>query len=171
MIQALAIKPLNPFRNNRYSIKIMSDISIGTNSKVTLHFSLKLDDGSVIDSTFDREAATFVIGDGNLLEGFEKKIHGMKKGQQGSYTVFPEEGFGQPNPSNVQRFARTDFSADLVLAEGLVISFADASQSELPGVIKSIEGDTVTVDFNHPLAGKDIQFDVDIIDVQINADS
>ncbi|WP_339338008.1 FKBP-type peptidyl-prolyl cis-trans isomerase [uncultured Oceanicoccus sp.] len=149
----------------------MSDISIGTNSKVTLHFSLKLDDGSVIDSTFDREAATFVIGDGNLLEGFEKKIHGMKKGQQGSYTVLPEEGFGQPNPSNVQRFARTDFSADLVLAEGLVISFADASQSELPGVIKSIEGDTVTVDFNHPLAGKDIQFDVDIIDVQINADS
>lgn len=149
----------------------MNDISIGADSKVTLHFSLKLDDGSVIDSTFDREAATFVIGDGNLLEGFEKKIHGMKKGQQGSYTVLPEEGFGQPNPSNVQRFARTDFSADLVLAEGLVISFADASQSELPGVIKSIEGDTVTVDFNHPLAGKDIQFDVDIIDVQINADS
>lgn len=147
----------------------MSDISIGTNSKVTLHFSLKLDDGSVIDSTFDREPATFVIGDGSLLEGFEKKIHGMTKGQQGSYTVLPEEGFGQPNPSNVQRFARTDFSADLVLAEGLVISFADASQSELPGVIKSIEGDTVTVDFNHPLAGKDIQFDVDIIDVQINA--
>ena len=149
----------------------MSDSLIGADSKVTLHFSLKFDDGSVIDSTFDREPATFVIGDGSLLEGFEKKIHGMKKGQQGSYTVLPEEGFGQPNPSNVQRFARTDFSADLELAEGLVISFADASQSELPGVIKSIAGDTVMVDFNHPLAGREIQFDVDIIDVQVNTDS
>ncbi len=146
----------------------MNDRLIGTNSKVTLHFSLKFDDGLVIDSTFDRDPATFVIGDGSLLDGFEKKILGMNKGEQGSFTVLPEEGFGQPNPSNVQQFSRDDFSADLELAEGLVISFADASQSELPGVVKSIDGETVTVDFNHPLAGRNIQFDVDIIDVQVN---
>ncbi len=149
----------------------MSNSLIGTDSKVTLHFSLKFDDGAVIDSTFDREPATFVMGDGSLLDGFEKKIQGMKKGEQGSYIVLPEEGFGQPNPSNVQQFSRNDFSADLELAEGLVISFADASQSELPGVVKSIDGDNVTVDFNHPLAGRNIQFDVDIIDVQVNTPS
>ncbi|ARN72830.1 FKBP-type peptidyl-prolyl cis-trans isomerase [Oceanicoccus sagamiensis] len=143
----------------------MSELSIGTDSQVTLHFSLKFDDGSVIDSTFDRQPATFVMGDGSLLDGFEKKIHGMKKGEEGSFTVLPEEGFGQPNPSNVQQFSRGDFSADLELAEGLVISFADASQSELPGVVKSIDGDNITVDFNHPLAGRNIQFDVAIVDV------
>lgn len=149
----------------------MKDILIGPDATVTLHFSLKFGDGSVIDSTFDREPATFVMGDGSLLDGFEKKIAGMKKGDQGSYTVLPEEGFGQPNPNNVQQFSRNDFSADLELAEGLVISFADASQSELPGVVSAIDGDNVTVDFNHPLAGRNIQFDVDIIDVQVNTES
>ena len=141
-------------------------MSIAADSTVTLHFSLKFEDGSVIDSNFDKDPATFVMGDGSLLDGFENKLLGMTKGEQGSYTILPEEGFGQPNPSNVQQFSRSDFAADLELTEGLVISFADASQSELPGVVKSVEGDTVTVDFNHPLAGRNIQFDVQIIDVQ-----
>ena len=144
----------------------MTTMSIAADSTVTLHFSLKFEDGSVIDSNFDKDPATFVMGDGSLLDGFENKLLGMTKGEQGSYTILPEEGFGQPNPSNVQQFSRSDFAADLELTEGLVISFADASQSELPGVVKSVEGDTVTVDFNHPLAGRNIQFDVQIIDVQ-----
>lgn len=144
----------------------MSEILIGADSRVTLHFSLKFEDGSVIDSTFDKDPASFAMGDGSLLDGFEKKILGMKAGEKAGFIVLPEEGFGQPNPSNLQQFTRADFSADLELETGLVISFADASQSELPGVISSIEGDQVTIDFNHPLAGRNIQFDVEIIAVE-----
>ncbi|MEE8058935.1 MAG: FKBP-type peptidyl-prolyl cis-trans isomerase [Pseudomonadales bacterium] len=144
----------------------MNDIEIGTNTRVTLHFSLKFDDGTVIDSTFDKESASLKMGDGSLLDGFEKKLYGMKAGQQGSFAMLPEEGFGQPNPNNIQHFSRKDFAEDLELSEGLMIAFADANQSELPGMVKSIEGDTVVVDFNHPLAGRNIQFDVEIINVE-----
>ena len=144
----------------------MTNLKVGPNSRVKLHFSLKFEDGSVIDSTFDKEPASFTVGDGSLLDGFEKKIHGMQSGQQGSFSILPEQGFGQPNPNNIQHYNRKDFSADIELSEGLMISFADANQAELPGVVKSIEGDRVAVDFNHPLAGHTIQFDVDILNVE-----
>lgn len=143
----------------------MNDLRIGPGTKVSLHFSLSLEDGTVIDSNFDKEPASFSVGDGSLLEGFEKKIYGMAGGEKAAFTIKPEEGFGQPNPSNIQRFERKDFSADVELVEGLMISFADASQSELPGVVKSLDGDLVYVDFNHPLAGRDIEFSVAILDV------
>ena len=137
--------------------------SISQGKQVTLNFSLTLDDGTVIDSTFERKPATFVMGDGSLLAGFEKKLLNMQAGQRQTYTILPEEGFGQPNPNNVQEFKRSEFGKDIELAEGLVINFADASQGELPGVVKAIADDTVTVDFNHPLAGREISFEVEII--------
>lgn len=143
----------------------MNNLAIASDTLVTLHFSLKFEDGSVVDSTFDGEPATFTIGDGSLLDGFERKLYGLTAGQKSSFVIAPEDGFGQSNPNNVQRFSRGDFSSDLELTEGLVISFADASQTELPGVVQSLEGDTVMIDFNHPLAGRTILFDVEIISV------
>ncbi len=144
----------------------MTDLVIANDTRVTLHFSLTLEDGSVVDSNFDKQPASFDVGDGSLLAGFEKKIHGMKAGQKASFTVLPEESFGQPNPANIQRFSRSDFAQDMELTEGLVISFADAGQSELPGVVTSITDEAVMVDFNHPLAGRTIQFDVGIVAVE-----
>ncbi|MEH6558753.1 MAG: FKBP-type peptidyl-prolyl cis-trans isomerase [Oceanicoccus sp.] len=143
----------------------MTNLTIAGDTTVTLHFSLKFEDGSIVDSTFDRDPATFTIGDGSLLDGFERKLYGMTSGQKNSFIISPEDGFGQTNPNNVQQFSRGDFSTDLELTEGLVISFADASQSELPGVVQSLEGDRVMIDFNHPLAGRNILFDVEIISV------
>lgn len=139
---------------------------IAPDTKVTLHFSLKLEDGQLVDSTFDNDPATFVMGDGSLLQGFENKLQGLTAGSKASFEILPEDGFGQPNPNNQQQFNRSDFAADMALEEGLMISFADASQSELPGVVKTIEGDQVTIDFNHPLAGRTITFDVEIIAVE-----
>ena len=143
-----------------------TDVAITASSRVTLYFSLKLEDGSIIDSNFDKEPARFTMGDGSLLAGFEKKLLGLAAGQQQSFAILPEDGFGQPNPNNVQQFTRKDFAKDMELVEGMVISFADANQSELPGVVKSLVGDDVAVDFNHPLAGKTIQFDVNIVAVE-----
>ncbi len=146
----------------------LSDISrlaIGPNTKVTLHFSLSLEDGAEVDSNFDSQPATFVVGDGNLLPGFEEALFGLMAGEEGMFSILPEQGFGAHNPSNIQRFSRKDFAADLDLAPGLMLSFADASQAELPGVVAEVEGDVVLVDFNHPLAGHTITFAVKILDV------
>lgn len=140
--------------------------AIERGSKVTLHFALKLAGGDIVDSTFDKNPATFTLGDGNLLAGFENKLLGLRKGERKQFTVSPEEAFGQPNPNNVQHFKRGDFDPAMELYEGLVISFADASKAELPGVVTRFDTETVVVDFNHPLAGRVIYFEVEILDVQ-----
>lgn len=149
----------------------MTDLSdavllpVGPDTKVTLHFSLSLEDGSTVDSNFDGEPANFVVGDGNFLPGFEAVLHGLKAGAEDVFSVLPEQGFGQHNPSNVQQFPRKDFDEDMALEPGLMLSFADAKQAELPGVIVEVDNDSVTVDFNHPLAGHTISFKVQVLDV------
>lgn len=140
-------------------------IPVGQETRVTLNFALTLANGETVDSTFDRKPATFTFGDGNLLPGFENKLLGLRKGERKRFTVSPEEAFGQPNPANVQHFKRSDFAGDMELHQGLVISFADASKAELPGVVASVSDESVVIDFNHPLAGRVIYFDVEILDV------
>ncbi|OEY66651.1 FKBP-type peptidyl-prolyl cis-trans isomerase [Marinobacter sp. X15-166B] len=145
----------------------MSGLSIDQGTRVTLHFALKFTDGQVVDSTFDKAPAVLEIGDDNLPENFEAYLMGLQAGDQASFEVPPEKGFGQSNPNNVQTFKRSEFSADMVLEPGVVISFADARQSELPGVVSRVEGDEVEVDFNHPLAGRTLVFEVKIIQVEL----
>ncbi|MDR9423742.1 MAG: FKBP-type peptidyl-prolyl cis-trans isomerase [Marinobacter sp.] len=144
----------------------MKDLPVDKGTRVTLHFALKIKDGDVVDSTFENDPATLEIGDENLPSNFEALLFGMKAGDRAIYEVSPEKAFGQHNPSNVQTFKRHEFSADMVLEEGVVVSFADARQQELPGVVSRVEGDRVDVDFNHPLAGRTLEFDVQIIDVE-----
>ncbi len=144
----------------------MKELPVDKGTRVTLHFALKFESGEVIDTTFDKDAATLEIGDENLPENFEAYLLGMKAGDKASYQVPPEKGFGQRNPNNVQTFKRHEFSADMVLEPGVMISFADARQQELPGVVSRVEGDEVEVDFNHPLSGRTLMFDVEIIDVE-----
>ncbi|KZX79065.1 peptidylprolyl isomerase [Oleiphilus sp. HI0009] len=139
---------------------------VSADTRVTLYFSLSLQDGSVVDSNFDANPATFEYGDGQLPDGFLSCLDGMKEGEEGAWLVTPEKAFGMPNPNNVQTFKRSDFAADMQLEKGLVISFADASQSELPGVIKQFDDEEVVVDFNHPLAGDTLTFKVKIVSIE-----
>ncbi|PCM42737.1 FKBP-type peptidyl-prolyl cis-trans isomerase [Marinobacter sp. ANT_B65] len=144
----------------------MKELPVDKGTRVTLHFALKFESGEVVDSTFDKDAATLEIGDESLPENFEAYLMGMKAGDKASYQVPPEKAFGQRNPNNVQTFKRHEFSADMVLEPGVMISFADARQQELPGVVSRVEGDEVEVDFNHPLSGRTLTFDVEIVDVE-----
>ena len=144
----------------------MSTIKVGENTLVTLNFSLSMGNGDLIDSTFDKQPAKFEFGDGQLPDGFQSYLVGMRAGETGEWQVPPEKSFGMPNPNNIQVMKRDDFSADMALAEGLVVSFADANKSELPGVVKAFDAEKVTIDFNHPLAGEVLNFNVEIIDVQ-----
>ena len=141
-------------------------LDIGPNCKVELHFSLKLaDTGELVDSTFEKKPAELVIGDGNLPAAFEAVIHGMTAGERKIERIEPKDGFGQHNPSNVQRIPKDQFDSSVELSEGLVVSFQDKAKSELPGVVSTIDDTMVTVDFNHPLAGLDLEFEVEILSV------
>ena len=144
----------------------MSELAIGPGTKITLHFALQLDNGDMVDSNFERTPATFTVGDGNLLPGFEKALFGMLEGEHKTLVIKPEDGFGQRNPNNIQEIARSQFSPDLELSEGLMLSFADAQKTELPGVVQRYDDEVVVVDFNHPLAGRDILFEGAIIKIE-----
>ncbi|MFJ9991676.1 peptidylprolyl isomerase [Pseudomonas putida] len=143
----------------------MTETRIGQNTEVTLHFALHLENGDTVDSTFDKAPAVFKVGDGNLLPGFEAALFGFKAGDERKLTIAPENAFGQPNPQNVQVMPRSQFDG-MELSEGLLVIFNDAANTELPGVVKAFDDNQVTIDFNHPLAGKTLNFEVKILDVK-----
>ena len=149
----------------------MSEQAIGPGMEVTLHFALRLPSGETIDSTFEGKPATFSVGDGNLPAGFEGYLLGLQAGAQETFEVPPEHAFGQQNPNNFQCFPRAQFDESLALEPGLVLSFADAAKSELPGVVHRVEEDEVVVDFNHPLAGRTVIFEVSVLAVTATKES
>jgi FKBP-type peptidyl-prolyl cis-trans isomerase SlpA len=148
----------------------MNNVPIGPGTRVTLIFKLALAAGDVIDSTGD-ESATFEVGDGSLLPGFEAAMYGMKAGDSGELPIAAEQGFGLPNEENVHMMKRALFDVSQELVEGLVVSFADGEGGERPGVVKRLFDELVEVDFNHPLAGQDLLFSVQVKQVeQISAE-
>jgi FKBP-type peptidyl-prolyl cis-trans isomerase SlpA len=142
-------------------------------AQVTLHFSLALRDGKVIDSNFDVDPASFTMGDGNLLPGFEEPLLGLRPGVEVEVTLAPEKAFGLLNLENIHRIPKSKFNLFLdeeydSLAIGTVVAFKDPAGFDLPGVVKEKTEFDVTVDFNHPLADKEIIFRARIIDVLPN---
>ena len=136
---------------------------ISKTSQITMHFELALEDGQLVDSNFDKAPAEFKFGDGSLLEAFEDVLLGLKEGDERKFEMTPEKAFGQHNPNNVQLMPRSQF--DMGLEEGMIVSFSDVGKNELPGVIALIGDDEVTVDFNHPLAGRTLTYRVKIVAV------
>lgn len=141
--------------------------AIGDSSEVILHFDLTLEDGTAADSTrVSNKPAKMVMGDGSLTPNFEACLLGLIVGDKKSFTLAPIDAFGMPNPDNIYHVDRTKFAADMELKEGMIMGFSQPDGSELPGIIRSIAGHSVTVDFNHPLAGQTVVFAVEIIDVK-----
>lgn len=140
------------------------DTRIEAGSKVELHFSVAIESGPEIDNTRSRaEPVSLVMGDGSLLPGFEKALFGLRAGDRRTVSLPPEEAFGLWNPENVQTFDTVKFEQRPV--EGHMIEFEDKAKQSLYGVVKSVNDDITEVDFNHPLAGKDITFEVEIFKV------
>ena len=145
----------------------MSNKVVTSNSTVLLHFDLTLEDGSAADSTrVNNQPAKMVLGDGSLTANFEACLLGLAAGDKKKFTCPPEDVFGMPNPDNIYHLDRNKFDADMEIKEGVIIGFTQPDGSELPGVIRSVEGISVTVDFNHPLAGHTVTFDVEVLEVQ-----
>jgi FKBP-type peptidyl-prolyl cis-trans isomerase SlpA len=145
-------------------------ITINPQSRVTLHFALQVkpaesQESIVIDSTFDKSPATFLMGDGSLLPGFEQKLLGLAAGDEKTFVLPAREAFGEIHPDSIHVLDVKQFN-HMELSEGLVVSFEGAGKRPMPGVVKKIAGNAVTVDFNHPLAGQTVHFVVKILNVE-----
>lgn len=146
----------------------MSDLAvISENSRVVMHFSIKLEDGSAADSSkVHGKPARFQMGDGNLTPNFEKHLLGLKAGDEREFTLEPEEAFGQPIEANIYQVDASKFSDETPAEVGSIIAFTQPDGREVPGIVRSVDGNQVTIDFNHPLAGQRIVFAVEILSVE-----
>jgi FKBP-type peptidyl-prolyl cis-trans isomerase SlpA len=144
----------------------LADGIIGPGRRVTLHFSLGLENGAGIDSNFAGAPVSFTMGDGNLLPGFENALCGLAAGARRQFMLPPEQAFGLVNEDNIQRFPRYRFPPDLELDEGLMVDFADAAGNTQAGIVRAFDAKLVEVDFNHPLAGHSIRFTVHVHQVE-----
>lgn len=143
-----------------------SDQSITRGSRVRLHYTLTLEDGTEVDSSHGGEPLEFALGDGTMLDGLESFLLGMRAGQRATYSVSPEQGFGYPDAEVVHVIPRHDFPAEMALAPGMIIAFTTPAGDEVPGTVTAVDDAQVTVDFNHPLAGHTLSFAVEILAVQ-----
>lgn len=140
-------------------------------SRVRLHLAIKLSNGVVAETTFDDEPLEVVIGDGALVHGLEVALYGMRSGEKQSLTLAPEQAYGKHDPVAVGWLPRAQFPADMQIEPGSLVGFVGAEGEEVAALVIAVEADQVQIDFNHPLAGKPIIFESEILSVEPPADS
>lgn len=128
--------------------------------------NIVLADGSTADSTkASGKPARLNVGDGTLSPAFEAQLVTLAEGDKHSFTLEAIDAFGESNPDAIHYLDRSRFPADMSLEAGVIVSFAGPGGSEIPGIVRDIAGDSITVDLNHPLAGHKITFELDVVKV------
>lgn len=133
-------------------------------SKVTLHYTLRVGD-QVIESSKGRRPLTYVQGKGELIPGLEQELAGMEAGETRTIHVPADRGYGPVHPEAVQKFPRAAFQDPDAIELGDVVS-GELSGHPFQATVTAISEDEITLDLNHPLAGKDLDFDVEIVSVE-----
>jgi FKBP-type peptidyl-prolyl cis-trans isomerase SlpA len=136
-------------------------------STVTLHYTLSLAaTGRVVETTRDRDPPRLVIGESDLLPAFERCLLGLDTGDVRRLEIASRDAYGEDDVADMQVMPRSDFPPDMKLEPGMVVGFSLPSGEEVPGTLVEVSEHEVQVDFSHPLAGHDLVFDVEILDVE-----
>lgn len=140
-------------------------MKITKNSVVMMEYTLTDDDGNVIDTTEGREPLAYIHGHGNIIAGLEKELEGKSKGVKLSVRVTPEEGYGEFDEGAIRTVAISQFEDKDAVEIGMQF-VADTDDGPVMFTVQEIKGDEVVLDGNHPLAGTNLSFKVEIIDVR-----
>lgn len=133
-------------------------------SKVSFHYTLKVE-GEIVDTSSGQDPLLYEHGSGQMIPGLEENVEGLKQGDQKNFSVDPEKGYGHIDPQAVQKLPLTAFKDQGVLKVGEVVAGKIGDQPFQAKVIQ-IDEKEVTLDLNHPLAGKILDFEVQIITVE-----
>lgn len=133
---------------------------------VVFHYTLTDDDGEQIETSTEGEPLPYLHGAGQIVPGLEEEMKGRNAGDSFEVEVAPAKGYGEERGPGPQQVDRSEFPEDVELYEGMAFTAEAEDGSELPLWITNIEGDEISVDQNHPLAGETLFFDVEIIDVR-----
>ncbi|MFA5074653.1 MAG: peptidylprolyl isomerase [Candidatus Babeliales bacterium] len=144
----------------------MSKVKMG--DKIKVHYTGKLTDGTIFDSSKNNAPLEFIVGEGKIIKGFEQGVIGMEPGDTKSIIIFAQEAYGNYKQEMVIEVERKQIPVDIALEVGhqLEIQSRDGAQN-LPIIvtITKLSDNTVTLDANHPLAGKDLVFDIELVEI------
>ena len=141
----------------------MQQVKSGDTVKV--HYSGRLTDGTTFDSSAGREPLQFEVGSGMVIAGFDNGVVGMVVGDKKTIQIPVAEAYGPKNPDMVIEFPLSEFPEDMELEVGQRLNMTNGSGQIIPVVITEIGQETVMLDANHPLAGEDLVFDIELVEI------
>jgi peptidylprolyl isomerase len=141
--------------------KIMSNAASG--DRVKIHYTGKLQDGTEFDSSAGRDPLEFELGSGQVIAGFDKAVEGMAVGDSKSVTIPPEDAYGPREDRMVQDVPKSALPEDLTPTEGMALQTRDQNGNAMRLTVTAVKEDSITVDANHPLAGKVLNFDIELV--------
>ena len=133
--------------------------------KVRIHYTGRLDDKTVFDSSIEREPLEFTVGDGKLIPGFEKAVVGMTPGESKSVTISPDMAYGAHRKELVVDVERQHVPDNLDLKVGIFVQIRQRDGGAVQAKVVDLSESKVTLDANHPLAGKDLTFDIKLVEI------
>ena len=133
---------------------------------VSVHYTGKLKNGEVFDSSKDRDPLEFTLGNKELLAGFEDGVVGMKPGEAKSVTLEPDNAFGHRREDLLLELPKEEFPQNITPSVGLQLRLSNASGSEMTVVVTEVGEETVTLDGNHPLSGQTVTFDIELVEIK-----
>lgn len=132
---------------------------------VTVHYTGRLEDGTVFDSSVEREPLQFTLGQNMVVAGFEQGVEGMAVGETKEITISPEDGYGEHNQELTVQVARQQMPPEIELELGLMLEVPLEDGSSQRVIVSDFDDEQVTLDGNHPLAGKTMIFDLNLVEI------
>ncbi len=136
--------------------------------KIKVHYHGRLKDGTSFDSSEGREPLAFEVGSGMVISGFDKGVTGMTVGEKKTITIPVEEAYGLTNEEMFMEVPKSNFPPDLKPEIGLQLTMSDESGNQFPVTIAEVKDDVIILDANHPLAGEDLIFDLELMEIEGN---
>ena len=134
--------------------------------KVKVHYHGKLTNGDTFDTSEGREPLSFEVGSGMVIKGFDDGVTGMEVGEKKTINIPVDEAYGPSNPEMIVKMPKDRFPEDLEVEVGLPLMMSDQNGQQFQVVVKEIDEEGVTLDANHPLAGQDLVFDLELVEIE-----
>jgi peptidylprolyl isomerase len=139
--------------------------TVKSGDKVKVHYHGKLMTGETFDSSEGRAPLEFEVGSGMVIKGFDEGVTGMSVGEKKTINIPVEEAYGPKNPEMVITMPKDRFPEDMELEEGMPLMMSDGSGQNFQVVVTEIKEESVMLDANHPLAGQDLVFDIELVEI------
>lgn len=143
---------------------LAQELAVAKGLKVSFDYTLWIE-GEILDSSEGKKPLEYVHGDGNIIPGLSSQLEGMKSGESKKVVVAPKDGYGEINPQMIQDVPLSYFPEDFEAKEGMVLELTNDQGQIAPGIIVKVKEEAIQMDFNHPLSGRELTFDVTIVSV------